>query len=137
MDVADEILRAAEKLLAAKARAERATEEYEGAQAEYRKTVDRLTLGINAHHNGASASQPVIMSTGTLRDRIQQYMMQNPGVPLPLDNIERAVGAETDHKRLIWTLANMRRDGVIKHEGRGLWSVEVPEELKDDDDVRL
>jgi hypothetical protein len=137
MNVADEILRAAEKLLAAKTRAERATEEYETAQAEYRKTVDRFTLGINAHNNGASATQQVIMPTGTLRDRIEQYMMQNPGVPLPLDNIERAVGAETNHKRLIWTLANMRRDGVIKHEGRGLWSVEAPEEPKEDDDLKL
>jgi hypothetical protein len=58
MDMADEILRAAEKLLAAKGRLQRASEEYETAQIQYRQTITNLMTGANGSNgHAASATQ--------------------------------------------------------------------------------
>jgi hypothetical protein len=142
MNVADEILRAAEKLLQAKDRLKQASEEYEIADVEYRRTVERATVMHNgaANGNGTAHLIPIpsrAVTASKLRDRIEQFLMESPGVPMGLDEIERGVGAEADHKRLVWTLSNMTRDRVIKHEGRGLWSIAPPEEPRDDADINF
>lgn len=139
MDVADEILKAAEKLLAAQDRLKQASADCDAAAADYRRIVAMATV-VRGTANGNGTAHPLpttslVISAGKLRDRIVQYMMQRPGVPIELAELERGVNAEAYHRRLVWTLANMRRDGVIKHEGRGLWSIEPPEEPKDDADI--
>lgn len=137
MNTADQILQAAERVIASRQKLERVSEarnlaqaEYDTSQAEYRNFI--ASLGIAP--NGADPAESVAanpMAIGSLRARILQFMNGHPGVPLRLHEIEKAVDAEKEHKRLVWTLANLKRDGRVRHEGRGLWSVGKEDDAKD------
>ncbi len=130
MDEADKILEIAEKVIASRQRLERASEacnlaqaEYDTNQAEYRKLIASLGAAPNGADPAKSVAANPLTNAGSLRASILQFMKGHPGVRLRLYEIEKAIDAEQEHKRLVWTLANMKRDGLVRHEGRGLWSV--------------
>jgi hypothetical protein len=131
MDVAEQILELAKRLVRQEQQIRQLTREHQKTLAEYRKLVSGLT-----EQNGARATAPTEQPCGaSLRERIFGHLKQNAGVRLHLAEIERAVGVnaqdEHEHRRTIWTLANMRRDGVIRREGRGLWLVSREDGVED------
>lgn len=99
--------------------------------AAYQKLVADLANGklVGVEHT-SNGSMPAAADNRSMRERVTTYLRQNAGVRLSLHEIERAVGAEKERRRLTWTLANMKRDGVIRHEGRGLWSVGRADEVE-------
>lgn len=134
--MATQILELAKRLVRQEQQIQQLTREHQETLAEYRKVVGGLGNGNGAH-------SPIVgEQSASLRQRIYGYLKENAGTRLHLAEIERAIGAESEHRRVIWTLANMKRDSVVRHEGRGMWSVgkeDDPEDYKpsqgDDDDI--
>jgi hypothetical protein len=73
----------------------------------------------------------------SLRNRVLMYLEDRRGVAVQVYEIEAAIHAQNEHRKLIWTLANMKRDGLIKHEGRGRWSLEKEDPRKEEDDIQF
>ena len=104
---------------------------------EKQKALDeynRLLATNGLGQSSENAAPPKRNGEGSLRTRIQMYLEDHPGVRLSLHDIERAIGAQDEHRRVIWTLANMKRDGLVRNEKRGFWSV-GRKDGKDDDDI--
>ena len=120
--MAESILELAKRLIRLDHQMGQLAREKEATLAEYKKLVADLSSG----HSATLIPDPTDFSNprqNTMRELILTYLRQNAGVRLSLHEIERAIGAVGERRRLTWTLANMKRDGVIRHEGRGLWSV--------------
>ncbi len=141
--MAAQILELAKRLVRQEQQIQQLTREHRETFAEYQKLVGQLSNG-RGEHEAPVIEQPLVAEP-PLRQRIYSYLKQNAGVRLHLAEIERAVGISTEdereHRRMIWTLSNMRRDSVVRREGRGLWMVskeDVAEEYAptaQDDDI--
>jgi hypothetical protein len=120
MNVADQILEAAQRVLSAKTEFLRASDEYEAAQSAYRQLIaTKMGQALATNDDGEMAAA----SKESLRDRILQYMHLHPGVPLTLADIEKATRGQCTHRKVLWTLANLRRDDKIVNESKGVYSV--------------
>ncbi len=129
MTAEDEILALARKLVELERQSAQIAAERRITLALYRQRIDELRGTDSSVTNSANGG-------ASLRERIQVFLTNNPGVPMSLDDIEREVGSpRSDRRRVIWTLANMRRDGVVKREGRGIWSSEPEPPVLDEDDI--
>jgi hypothetical protein len=120
--VAESILELPKRLIGLDHKISQLGREKQATLAEYKKLVADLS-------NGHSKPTVVLPQQNTMRELVLTYLRQNAGVRLSLYEIERAIGAQGERRRLTWTLANMKRDGVIRHEGRGLWSVGKEDEV--------
>lgn len=132
--MAESILELAKRLVRLDQQIAQLNRERTEALADYQKLIAGLRNGHNLPETATTQPDHPDPSKNTMRELVLTYLRQHAGVRLSLHEIERAIGADGERRRLTWTLANMKRDGVIRHEGRGLWSVgredEDPEAYK-------
>ncbi len=123
--LADEVLRLAERIVTLKQQIERLSSELADAKEQYNKLIERLGVG------NASASRTRIQGGIALRERILEFLKEHPGVPIRLYDIEHAV--DTEHRRVIWTLSNLQRNGLVAHPQRDVWLVEWEQRAEEED----
>lgn len=121
--MAETILELAKRLVRLDQQIAQLNRERAEALAGYQTMVAELRNGHKLPEIATTPPDHPDLRKNTMRELVLTYLRQHAGVRLSLHEIERAIGAEGERRRLTWTLANMKRDGVIRHEGRGLWSV--------------
>src|SRR5580704_16927184 len=114
MDVADSILELAKRLVRLDQQITQLNRERAEALADYQRLVAELRNGHNPSKTAMTPSDHPDPGKNTMRELVLTYLRQHAGVRLSLHEIERAIGAEGERRRLTWTLANMKRDGVIR-----------------------
>jgi hypothetical protein len=135
VDAADEILSLARKLVEIDQQIAPLQAERDRLLVSYRQRIKELRGDDPVEKLAQPESDFGPLANLTLRERIEGFLAQHAGVPMSLDEIQKSVGIGTERRKIIWTLANMKRDGVVKREGRGLWSSEPEPEVLDEIEI--